>query len=440
MSSYLINVEADGTLKAEINKKISAKGDRLVKDAQKQITKLIESHQLPQGEVLRVSGRGSIAVSCFLSHELADFYQVIAAYHPTYGYSVVKSNSADYAIGDRLDFQDSEVTKLSFCQANPPEKSTYLVTMQGHDTLKVGFSSDNRGDGHQVVCDAAARLDELIAQKVIRGGELLKIDGRSSVYVNYLLAHKLAHLYETIAIHDPKLGNAKTDRYIVAIEHGSKYAVGETISVAIDAANNPKVVLCGPPNTGKTVLREGLKNALLELSRFDSDTYVISGCPDGDGSWFSETASKDEKLAGNLREAYKASFTNEYAVRISMAIAAVNNPLFVFDVGGKITDENWVIMSQATHAVILAKTEAEIKEWQDFCDNLNLTVVAVIYSELDAKEDNVVYRDRLLTGTVHHLQRGEAVASRPMIQELAKLLISLSPTKNNVVSSDKPES
>ena len=425
MSSYLISVEADGTLKAEINKEVSVRGDRLVKDAKIKLTELMESQQLPQGNILKVNGRGSIAASCFFSHELCHFYQVIAVYSPSYGYSVVKSNSAEYAIGDRLEFNCDKVIKLSSCQPNPKEKSTYLVAIQGHDTLKVGFSVQNRGDGHQVVCDAAARLDELITQKAIRGGKLLKIDGRSSVYVNYLIAHKLAHLYETIAIHDPKLGNAKTDEYIVVIEHGSSYAIADTIKVAINLANNPKVVLCGSPNTGKTVLREGLKNALLNLSNSDSDTYVISGCPDGDGSWFSETASKDEDLAKNLKEAYKASFTPEYAVKISKAVAAINNPLLVFDVGGKITDENWVIMSQATHAVILAKTEAEVAQWQKFCDDLNLPVVAVIYSDLNAREDTVVYENELLTGTVHYLQRGEDVASRPMIEELARLLMSL---------------
>ncbi|MGL5082698.1 MAG: hypothetical protein ACRC8A_14525 [Microcoleaceae cyanobacterium] len=41
-----------------------------------------------------------------------------------------------------------------------------------------------------------------------------------------------------------------------------------------------KVVLCGPANTGKTVLKEGLKLAILEHPDAPEDFYSISGCPD----------------------------------------------------------------------------------------------------------------------------------------------------------------
>ncbi len=320
MSSYLISVAADGTLDARINESVSAKGDRLLLDAKQQWINLINSQQLPKDEIIKVNGRASLLVSCFLGHELCHLYKAIAAFDPRdNSYTIVKSDSPDYTIGDLVEFKNNQIVrgcplgrthplvrpvKSSSCEANSQERSTFLMEVR-EDTLKVGFSRKHKANGSQIAADAAARLDELIASGELKGG----------------------------------------------------------------------------------------------------------------------------KLAKSLKEAYKASFTPEYAIKTSKAIAAINNPLLVFDVGGKITDENWVIMSEATHAVILVKTEEEIEQWQKFCEDLNLPVIAIIYSDLNAREDAIEYKDNLLTGTVHYLQRGEDVASRPMIRELAKLLVSLTQRK-----------
>ena len=38
------------------------------------------------------------------------------------------------------------------------------------------------------------------------------------------IEHGLGHLYETVAVFDPKLG-----KYVVSISHGAKYSVGDLI-------------------------------------------------------------------------------------------------------------------------------------------------------------------------------------------------------------------
>ncbi len=114
-----------------------------------------------------------------------------------------------------------------------------------------------------------------------------------------------------------------------------------------------KVVLCGLPRSGKSCLREGLKQAILRIGGAPYP-YVITACPDGEGAWFSEAARRDFELARRLKEEYKAKFTPEFAQLRASWVRNTTETLNIIDVGGKISPENRVIMSPATHAVILA--------------------------------------------------------------------------------------
>ncbi|PSB02114.1 CRISPR-associated protein Csx3 [Merismopedia glauca CCAP 1448/3] len=259
----------------------------------------------------------------------------------------------------------------------------------------------------------------------MKGGKLLKVHGRASVLAGCVIANRLAHLYGAIAVFDPKIGEPGLDKYVIVISHNSDQ-VGDILEISTEVKSNLKIVLCGSPNTGKTVMREGLKTALLQRREAPS-SYVISGCPDGDGSWYSETAQKYPELAKELKAKYKDSFTPEFAESKAQAIESIQNPLLVFDVGGEKSPENEIIMSKATHAVILAKTEAEVKEWQEFCQKLNLPVLAILYSDLKAKADQIQSQyPPLLEGIIHHLERGEDVSNRPTIHALVDVLIQLS--------------
>ncbi|HAG81710.1 MAG TPA: CRISPR-associated protein Csx3 [Cyanobacteria bacterium UBA12227] len=257
------------------------------------------------------------------------------------------------------------------------------------------------------------------------GGKLLKVNGRSTVLASFVMALELAHLYGAIAVFDPRLGAPGLDRYIVTISHTPDYQVGDTIDVERDRCQTVKVVLCGCPNTGKTIFRDGLKEAILKRVDAPEDFYVISGCPDGDGCWFTETAQNYPELAKQLKAEYKRQFTPEFAVAKARDIQVTKNSLLLFDVGGKISPENELIMSQATHAVILAKSELDVAQWQAFCKKLNLPIIAIIYSDLEATADEIQTESPQLIGTVHQLKRGEFVGNRPLIQALAKRLIEL---------------
>ena len=187
-----------------------------------------------------------------------------------------------------------------------------------------------------------------------------------------------------------------------------------------------KIVLAGPPRSGKSCMREGLKQALRAIPGAPYP-YVITACPDGEGSWFQETVNQDPELAAACKAAYKAKFTPKFVSRIAASVANCSLELTLVDIGGIPSIENEQICSGATHMVILAGDPSKVPEWREFARKVGLTVVAEIRSDYHGTEDNIegVAQDGILRGSVHHLERGEPVSSRPMIRALAEHLLAI---------------
>ena len=88
--------------------------------------------------------------------------------------------------------------------------------------MKVGFGEAAQND--QIVKDAVTRLNEMVDGKELVGGKLIKINGPASLPVAVAIAHAVGHLYETIAVFDPKLS-----KYVVSVTHGTEYKLGDLI-------------------------------------------------------------------------------------------------------------------------------------------------------------------------------------------------------------------
>lgn len=195
-----------------------------------------------------------------------------------------------------------------------------------------------------------------------------------------------------------------------------------------------RVVLCGPPRSGKSCLREGLKQAIRQVPGAPYP-YVITACPDGEGSWFQATVNQNPDLAAALKSTYKAKFTPEFVDRIAASVRNCTLPLTLVDIGGIPSPENHVICASATHAVLLAGNDPKTGEswfdrlppWREFCREVGLIVISEIFSDYHGKEDNVtgLDQDGILRGSVHHLERGEKIETRPMIRSLASRLVEL---------------
>lgn len=184
-----------------------------------------------------------------------------------------------------------------------------------------------------------------------------------------------------------------------------------------------KIILAGPPRSGKSCLREGLKQAIKALPGAPYP-YVITACPDGEGSWFQETVQNNSVLAAECKAAYKAKFTPEFVRRITESVKNCSLELTLIDIGGMITPENMAICADATHIIILSSDYAKMEEWREFASELGLVILAEIYSDYNGVADTVV-DGPILKGSVHHLERGEPIFERPLVKALARYIVEL---------------
>ena len=180
-----------------------------------------------------------------------------------------------------------------------------------------------------------------------------------------------------------------------------------------------KIVLGGPPRSGKSCLRERLKAAL--RTRAGLYALVLTVNPDGEGAWFQEAYQADSALAVRLKAAHKDAWTDEHVRVYAEWVRECTHPLTLLDVGGRPDARNEVICSAATHAILLAPDETSFVPWREFCEKLGLPLLAEVRSVYTAAGDSVdgVGAGGVLRGAVHYLERGRLEGERPMIDALA---------------------
>jgi CRISPR-associated protein Csx3 len=185
-----------------------------------------------------------------------------------------------------------------------------------------------------------------------------------------------------------------------------------------------KLVLSGPPRSGKSCFREGLKQAVRALPGAPYP-YVITACPDGEGAWFQATINSNPEVAAACKAAYKGKFAPAYVDRVAASVRECNLPLTLVDIGGIPSDENRRICAGATHALILSGDPEKVAVWRDFWRELEIPVVAEIFSDYHGQTDSVagVGLDGIWRGTVHHLERGEPVNERLCVRAFAEFLV-----------------
>ena len=115
-----------------------------------------------------------------------------------------------------------------------------------------------------------------------------------------------------------------------------------------------KIILAGPPRSGKSCLREGLKQAISAIPCAPYP-YVITACPDGEGAWFQETVNNDPELAaavqGGLQSQVHAGIRRahqDFGREVLARADARRHRRLITSV------ENEAICSGATHIVVLA--------------------------------------------------------------------------------------
>lgn len=189
-----------------------------------------------------------------------------------------------------------------------------------------------------------------------------------------------------------------------------------------------KVILAGPPHSGKSCLRDRLARAIRLNCPSGRDylSYVITACPDGEGAWYAETHYCDTDLADSLKQQVKAEFSHLNTALYADWVKNCNLPLTLIDIGGKISEQNRMICASATHALIVFADESKLQEWRTFCEEFKLEIIAEIRSDLSHGSDVLLSRskDGVYRGTIHNLVRGQLQIG-PVETALAHILMSM---------------
>ncbi len=187
----------------------------------------------------------------------------------------------------------------------------------------------------------------------------------------------------------------------------------------------PAVLIGGPPHAGKSVLFYSLTHALRERG---VRHHAIRACPDGEGNWFQEL-DPDQQTVSLIRSSGK--WSPEFVTRICRDLERRYLPLLV-DMGGKPREEQYAILRQCTHSLLLlrADLEEDDRNWRRYVQINGLLPLAVVYSEQNGSS---VLKATLpvIEGTItglerYHGHRAQGPVFDALVDRLAALFTSYS--------------
>ncbi|OGL94690.1 hypothetical protein A2348_03095 [Candidatus Uhrbacteria bacterium RIFOXYB12_FULL_58_10] len=185
-------------------------------------------------------------------------------------------------------------------------------------------------------------------------------------------------------------------------------------------ARSFRIVVCGPPHSGKSVFVQQLRDRLLSTGLIG----VIEGCPDGEGGWAGAT---DQDLVGDLR--VKGKFTPEFVDWVIRSVSEAQQPVTLVDVGGIRSPENQRIFRECDAFIVLANPEkvgpdgrSELELWHEFGEAMGCRPLALLWSVLHGESSLDSQPDaEVISGTQAGLERGTRVES-PVIDALVQCL------------------
>jgi CRISPR-associated Csx3 family protein len=175
-----------------------------------------------------------------------------------------------------------------------------------------------------------------------------------------------------------------------------------------------KIVIAGPPRSGKSVFLGGLCENLPRNLR-----YLFRACPDGEGTW---TYKGSDSQKYRRKGTFSQEIVDWYCQALSQCEMA---PIVLVDIGGVPSEENRRILLEGKvgAAIILAGDLQAVPEWKEFLEGCGLEVLEVVHSDYHGHADD----DSAPVMSVHRLERGENVSARPTIVKIAEKIMGLVP-------------
>lgn len=173
-----------------------------------------------------------------------------------------------------------------------------------------------------------------------------------------------------------------------------------------------RVIVCGPPHSGKSVFLANLMR-LLPPDSF----YLAFAAPDGEWHW---SNFGDQDLVAVVRQ--KGKFTENFIGSMVEAIRANEQPLVLVDTGGVRSEANDRIFDACDACVILSSKPEETVAWREFAARHNVAVIAELDSVLVGTCELYLDRgDGVVRGRIAGLERGHTIVS-PTLEAVAERL------------------
>lgn len=168
-----------------------------------------------------------------------------------------------------------------------------------------------------------------------------------------------------------------------------------------------KIIVCGPPHSGKSVFIANL------ISQLPTDAYtIIRACPDGEGTWSNNENQEETSIVRK-----KGKFTKTFIDDSCKAIDNQINEIVLVDVGGIMSKENEQIFKHCDSFIVLSSDKRAKREWMDFGTSLGLECVGCLDSSLEGEEE-IYKREPYLQGKIVGLERGNDLETSQIISAL----------------------
>lgn len=141
-----------------------------------------------------------------------------------------------------------------------------------------------------------------------------------------------------------------------------------------------KIVICGPPHSGKSVFVSVLRG-LLPRERF----ALVEGAPDGEGitGWAHEG---DPALTRAVRQ--KGSFSSRFVEWVVQSVTRSTADITIVDVGGRRSAENErIFRAVGDYFIVISPDSEETAQWVEFGGRLGLRPLAILDSQLEGEDE-----------------------------------------------------
>lgn len=233
------------------------------------------------------------------------------------------------------------------------------------------------------------------------------LEGKAPIWLYSYLTH-LCHPTAWVACFDPRMGGA-----VVTSTHSDVVEVGQVLKVKLPRAANQQsgiehniptqcdptqcdqdsgsaILVCGPPNSGKSVLAYALRSSLIQ--RFpELQLFLHRANWDGEGNWSHEiddselvellVREHERRMHTNPETATEIPFFFDYYANTTISLREVLD-LLIVDLGGRIQSEKYPLVERCTHSMIISNDPEKIPEWRQFCES-TLKPIAIIHSVLE---------------------------------------------------------